>query len=380
MRILSIETSCDDTSIAVIEGSGKKNPTFKILSNITSSQIEVHKEWGGVVPMLAKREHQKNLLPVLKKALKKANLLEKSKKEIQLDLKVLNKILEREEENKEELLTFLRTYKKPKIDALAITIGPGLEPCLWAGINFVKALAQVWDIKLIPVNHIEGHIYSSLIENKNKVSFPAISLVVSGGHTQIILIKELGNYKLIGETRDDAAGECFDKIAKILGLEYPGGPIISKKAELCKNTLNLKLPRPMLSQQNHEFSFSGLKTAVLYLTKEISKNKKLTETQIRAVAKESQQAIIDVLIKKTKKSIREYNANSFILGGGVSANKELKKQFKEALKEDNIKVFFPDRKLSTDNAVMIGAAAYQNYQEGKIKTWKQIKPNANLRL
>jgi len=380
MKILSIETSCDDTSIAIIEGSGKKNPIFEILSNIISSQIDIHKEWGGVVPMLAKREHQKNLLPVLKKALKKANLLEKSNKEIKLDNKVLDKILEKEEEQKEILKDFLKNYKKPKVDAIAITVGPGLEPCLWAGINFVKALAQTWNIDLIPVNHIEGHIYSSLVENKEKMSFPAIALIVSGGHTQIILIKELGKYKLIGETRDDAAGECFDKVAKILGLEYPGGPIISEKADLCKNTLNIQLPRPMVSQQNYEFSFSGLKTAVLYLVRDISKNKKLTETQIRAVSKETQQAVIDVLIKKTKKAIRVYEAQSFILGGGVSANKELRKQFKESLKDSQVKIFFPGKNLSTDNAVMTGAAAYSNFQEGKIKTWKQIKPNANLRL
>jgi N6-L-threonylcarbamoyladenine synthase len=380
MKILSIETSCDDTSIAIIKGSNKKSPRFEVLSNIISSQIDIHKEWGGVVPMIAKREHQKNLLPILKRALKKANLLEKSVKGIEINDKILDKILEREQEHKEVLKAFLKRYKKPKVDAIAITIGPGLEPCLWAGVNFVKALSQAWDIKIIPVNHIEGHIYSSIIKNKEKISFPAIALIVSGGHTQIILVKELGKYKIIGETRDDAAGECFDKISRILGLGYPGGPIISKEADLCKSSLNIKLPRPMISQKNYDFSFSGLKTAVLYLSKSISNNKKLTKTQVRAIAKESQQSIIDVLIKKTKQAIRKYDAESFILGGGVSANKELKKQFKKVLKEYQINIFFPNKNLSTDNAVMIGAAAYSNFQKGVSKNWKQIKPNANLRL
>jgi N6-L-threonylcarbamoyladenine synthase len=237
MNILAIDTSCDDTCISILE---VKNGRFNLKSNIVSSQIKIHQKYGGVYPALAKREHQKNLMPVLKQALKKAKLLKVSKNQ------------------------------KPDINAIAVTIGPGLDPCLWMGVNFAKALSYFWQVPIIPVNHIEGHILANFLtktDNNFQKSFPAICLIVSGGHTQLILMKGIGNYKIIGETRDDAAGECFDKTARILGLSYPGGPAIASEAERistvqCK--LQIKLPRPMINSKDYDFSFSGLKTAVLY--------------------------------------------------------------------------------------------------------------------
>ena len=246
MKILAIETSCDDTGIAILEVKGdKKSPIFNVLSNIVSSQIEVHKKYGGVCPALAKREHQKNLVPALKLALRKARMLEIFNFQFsifnQFSMTKFSKvktILEREPELEKKLAPFLQKYEKPDIDLIAVTNGPGLEPCLWVGVNFARALSYFWDIPIVPVNHIEGHILVNFFQNKN-IEFPSIALVVSGGHTQIILMEKIGKYKILGETRDDAAGECFDKCAKILGLNYPGGPAVAamaNKFEIRKNT------------------------------------------------------------------------------------------------------------------------------------------------
>ena len=235
MIILSIETSCDDTCIAIIEVFGKKKPQFKILSNIVSSQVKIHKKWGGVYPTMAKREHQKNLVPVLKEALAKAKLLRKSRFPLDNNksIGILKNILEREERLFKKTANFLNSYTKPDIDVIALTTGPGLEPCLWSGINLAKSLSFWWNLPIIPVNHIEAHIFANWLKifNKDKkVKFPAICLVVSGGHTQLIFMKKIGSYKILGETRDDAAGECFDKAARILGLGYPGGSVIEAEA------------------------------------------------------------------------------------------------------------------------------------------------------
>lgn len=344
ITILGIETSCDDTAISVLRAD--ENGSFKVLSNVISSQIEIHKQYGGVYPMLAKREHQKNLAPTLELALKKA--------------KINNK----------------------KIDLIATTVGPGLEPCLWTGINFAKELAKEWNLPIVPVNHIEAHILVNLPKN-----FPAICLVVSGGHTQIILMEKIGKYKILGETRDDAAGECFDKTAKILGLPYPGGPAIAKlaaKLSGCQTPAQLacRLPRPMILTNDYDFSFSGLKTAVLYdfikRERAVQKDKKY----IQEMAAEIQQAIIDVLIKKTIKATKDYRAKSIILGGGVSANKELRKQLKQKIKEKlplDTKYLIPDTALSTDNALMTAIAGYYN-RKSATKNWQALEAKANLRL
>jgi len=360
MKILAIETSCDDTCVAVAQC---QRSNFELLSNIVSSQIEVHKEFGGVYPSLARREHQKNLVSVLKKSLKKAKLLQKEKSKSYK----IQEILSREEILSKLLDSFLKNYKKPDIDLIAVTKGPGLDPCLWTGVNFAKALSSAWNLPIVGINHIEAHILASFLEktssndklsiiNQKKI-FPAISLIVSGGHTQIILMKKFGDYKIIGETRDDAAGEAFDKIARILGLGYPGGPAIQKEAEkVINDKLLIKLPRPMLYTRDYDFSFSGLKTAVLYDAK---KRKKQTKPYVSAMAQEAQQAIIDVLIKKTIKAAKSYKIKTIILGGGVSANKELQKQFKEKIKKENLdfKLQIPKIKFCGDNAAMIAITA-----------------------
>jgi len=381
MKILAIETSCDDTSIALIEARGKKRVSFNILANVISSQIKIHKKWGGVYPTLAKRAHQENLVSVLKKVLKEGGVLKIKPQKVN---KKIEKILEREPELLKRFSRFISKTKKPNIQAIAVTTGPGLEPCLWAGINFAKALSLCWNIPIIPVNHIEAHIYANFI-NQGKINlsldiFPAISLIVSGGHTQLILIKKLGNYKILGETRDDAAGECLDKIARILGLEYPGGPIIEKESKKSKSLYKIKLPRPMINTKDYDFSFSGLKTAALYDFKKRNSKTKKDKEYIRQTCKESQQAVIDVLIKKTIKAVRDFEVKTILLGGGVTANKELRRQIKKAVKEltPEIKLLIPIPLYSTDNAVMVGIVSYLHLKEKK--DWRKLKANANLRL
>jgi N6-L-threonylcarbamoyladenine synthase len=367
MKILAIETSCDDTGIAILSTKGKSTINWEVLANIVASQINVHQKYGGVFPVLAKREHQKNLIPSLIKALEQAKLLiiENNNKKIDL-----GQILEKETELSKKLIPFLQKYKKPDIDLISVTNGPGLEPCLWVGVNFAKAISYFWNIPVVPVNHIESHILVNILENPN-ISFPVISLVVSGGHTQIILVEKIGKYKILGETKDDAAGECFDKCAKILGLSYPGGPIISKLAENAKT--KTLLPRPMFNTKDYDFSFSGLKTSVLYANREAKiKNKKYKEEMSAGI----QQAIIDVLIKKTIKTAKDYKAKTIILGGGVSANTELRKQFIE--KSGDCKIIFPKPSLSTDNALMTAITGF--YHKKSTKNINKIVANGNLRI
>jgi len=332
MDILAIETSCDDTAMAVVRISGSKKPRFAVLSHIISSQTKIHEKYGGVYPMLAKREHYKNLPIVFKKA-----------------------------------------AKKIKPDAIAVTVGPGLEPCLWAGINFAKSLAEELRVPIVPVNHIEAHILVNFIAKKPKL--PAVALVVSGGHTQLILVKDIGSYKIAGQTRDDAAGECLDKAARILGLGYPGGPEIAKLAGRKSNFPVVPLPRPMMHTKDCDFSFSGLKTAVLYNFKSQSKKTQKNKDYIIAMAKEIQQAVIDVLVKKTAKAMNDYNIKTVVVGGGVSVNKELRKQFKKKFKN----IMFPDKRFSTDNAVMTAVAGYYNLSKKTVK-YDKIKALANLRI
>ncbi len=374
MKILAIETSCDDTGIAVLEVS--KTGDFNMLSNIVSSQIEVHKKYGGVYPMMAKREHQKNLVPALIKALKEADLLKKKNKIGDTKLKKTEEILSREEELYKKLIPFLNKCQKPDIDLISVTNGPGLEPCLWVGVNLAKALSYFWNIPIVPVNHVESHILVNFLDNKD-IKFPAVALVVSGGHTQLILMEKIGRYKILGETRDDAAGECFDKCAKILGLGYPGGPVISKLAENVKT--QAIFPRPMISTKDYDFSFSGLKTAVLYADRKIypsGHKKKKNKQYKKEMAAEVQQAIIDVLIKKTIRAGRDYKAKTIILGGGVSANRELRKQFSHKI--ENADFIVPEQKLSTDNGLMVAIAGF--YHKRNTKNWEKIQAAGNLRI
>ena len=405
--ILSIETSCDETGIALV----KKNKGFGILSNVVASQVKIHEKFGGVYPSLAKREHQKNLVPVLTGALEEAKLLKKSKcqnpnvKSISKSkCQKLEKILEREEILLKQLKGFLLKYQKPEVEAIAVTIGPGLEPCLWVGVNFAKALGGFWDLPIIPINHLEAHVIANFIGNNFQFSisnfqiFPAVCLIVSGGHTQLVLMRNFGKYEVLGETRDDAAGECFDKTARVLGLGYPGGPAIASEAAKMKihqrdgvekvdkiSTIarilsTLKLPRPMINQKNYDFSFSGLKTAVLYDFKKRDEKTRKSKEYIQAMAQEIQQAIVDVLVKKTIKATKDYKVKTIMLGGGVSANQELREQLAKKIEKQvpNAEYLIPSIKYCTDNAAMIGITAFHHLRERK--SWKEIKANANLRL
>ncbi len=355
MIILGIDTSCDDTSIAILES---KNIKLKVLSSVVSSQTEIHQEYGGVYPGLAKREHKRNLPIALKKAFKKAKI------------------------------------KLKDIDFIALTIGPGLEPCLWEGINFAKEIAKEWQKPIIPVNHIEAHIVVNLLpqinskskvkNQKSKVKFPAIALVVSGGNTQLILMEKIGKYRIIGETRDDAAGECLDKTARVLGLPYPGGPNIAAEAakfSISNFQFSIKLPRPMFYTKDFDFSFSGLKTAVLYTHKKQNEKTKKSKKYIQEMAKEIQQSVIDVLIKKTIAATKQYKAKTIMLGGGVASNIELRKQFQVIIKKQKLgfKFHVPSFKLCSDNAVMIAIAGYFNREKAS-KNWQKLKANANLRI
>ena len=384
MKILAIETSCDETAISIIEAKGGfKNPQFKIKADAVISQIKLHKKYGGVFPSLAKREHTKNLLPILKRTLKKSKIKSESKNLIsKITEKKVMKVMEREPELFANLLDFIKKNKKPKIDVIAVTHGPGLEPALWTGLNFAKALAILWNKPLIPVNHMEGHLAVSLLNKKEKINFPALGLLLSGGHTELVFMKNWTKFQTIGQTRDDAVGEAYDKIARMLGLSYPGGPLISKLSSQCKKTKpKWNLPRPMINSNNFDFSFSGLKTAVLY---KIQKIKKLTPTIKKEIAKEFEEAVNEVLLEKTIKAIKKYKTKTLILGGGVVANKKIRNSFKKlAKKEKNLQIFIPEIKYTGDNATMIAIAGYFRYLNKKSippKKVARVKANGNLAL
>ena len=372
MVILGIETSCDETAVSVVRGTGGlKRPIFDVLAHIVSSQTAIHAPWGGVVPTLAKREHSKNLIPVLKEALQKSKLIKKSNAKATpwgskgVALNSIKKILAREPELLEQFLKFIPTIVRPKIDTIAVTYGPGLEPALWAGINFARALALAWHKALLPINHMEGHIYSVLTKGV-ALKFPALALLISGGHTELVLIRDWLKYNLIGATRDDAVGEAFDKVARLLGLPYPGGPALS---ELAAQGLSLgqvlkdspwRLPRPMLNSPDFDFSFSGLKTAVLYRVNDLKKQKLFDDRVRVTLATDFQQAVIDVLLAKTVRAIEKYQPKALIIAGGVSANKPLRRQFARHLAKhySTVKLLLPEPKLTMDNATMIAVAGY----------------------
>jgi N6-L-threonylcarbamoyladenine synthase len=381
MKILAIETSCDETAVSVVEAKGDtEHLQFEVLSHLISSQIALHTKWGGVVPSLAKREHARNLLPLLLESLYESGLVNPKQKKIRDNLTIqeaaeVRRILEREPELLDLFLQHIPAIKPPEVDIIVVTQGPGLEPALWVGINLAKALSFVWKIPVIPVNHMEGHILSVMatLDKKqpkiNNIKFPVLSLLISGGHTELVLSKDWLNYQVIGQTRDDAVGEAFDKVARILGLPYPGGPEISRLADLASGHPPEKLPRPMLNSNDFDFSFSGLKTAVLYLVKKLSPLSQINRVEI---AREFQQAVIDVLITKTGRAIQKYHPHTLVIGGGVVANKDLREKFGEVIKEHfpTVRLLVPDLSLSTDNATMIALAGYLRVQaaEGQVPT------------
>jgi len=377
MKILGIETSCDETGVAVVECS---DDGFEVLSNQLVSQIMEHRQYGGVYPNLAKRLHGQNLIPLLIEALKESGLYKETKHSHILEN--VRMLLEREKELLQQFEEVIPTLEKPDIDAIAVTQGPGLEPALWVGINFAKALSEVWNIPLIPVNHMEGHIASVLYKNPKKVDFPAISLLISGGHTELIKAQKWGKYELLGSTRDDAVGEAFDKVGRILGLPYPGGPEIARLAEKgakkpkleMKNDKNeFKLPRPMIDSKDYDFSFSGLKTAVLYLVRELGD---LTEEDKQNISYEFQEAITDVLVTKTKKALEEHKPKTLIIAGGVAANTRLRNEFLALMQGLNIELRIPHPDVTGDNAIMIAMAGYLH----NIKAPSDLRAQGNLQL
>jgi N6-L-threonylcarbamoyladenine synthase len=346
-QILAIETSCDETAAAVLQVAPKSN---KLLSNIISSQEKIHAQFGGIVPEVAARLHIEKILPVIDLALQRAN-------------------------------TTLE-----KIDYLAVCYGPGLVSSLMIGVETMKTLAFTLKKPLIKINHLEAHLLSAELESKQSIKFPCVGLIVSGGHTQIIYMPDYLKYKLIGETRDDAAGEAYDKCAKILGLGYPGGPAIdiaAGKAEASNSKFQIKLPRPMINK-GFDMSFSGLKTAVLYAWQDMQKtlSKKELENAIPIIAKEFQQAAVEVLVSKTLRAAEKYKAKTVVLGGGVSASKELKQQMAAGIIKQFPKTQFlaPEVRHSGDNAAMIAQAAYYHIKKRNFTEPFSLRSDPNSQL
>jgi N6-L-threonylcarbamoyladenine synthase len=320
MRILAIETSCDETALAVLDCDGIPDaPRFEVRAEVVATQIATHRPFGGVVPALAKREHINNL-PIAYRDLCRA---------MGSDGDI------------------------PGIDKIAVTVGPGLEPALWAGINFAQELSARLTVPLVGINHLEGHLYSNWLDfdSAKKIVFPAVVLLVSGGHTALLIMHSMKDRALLGETQDDAAGEAFDKVAKMLRLPYPGGPEVERAAGE-GNPNAIPFPRPMLHSGDYNFSFSGLKTSVLYHMRAHP------EAALFDVCASFQKAACDVLVTKAMRAAEENGARSLLLCGGVAANSALRAAFKEAADKASIPFLAPAMRYNGDNAVMIAAAAY----------------------
>ena len=314
--ILGIESSCDETSFSIV-----KNGTEEI-ATVISSQIDIHKNYGGVVPEIASRAHIKNITFVLEECLEKAKMT------------------------------------MEEIDAIAVTYGPGLIGSLLVGVEAAKTLAYLYNKPLVPVHHISGHIYANNLVKR--LEFPLIALVISGGHTELIYMDKDYSFKKLGGTLDDAVGECYDKVGRVIDVEYPGGPIIDKMASIGKHTYDLPIP---LNDDSYNFSFSGLKSAVINLVH----NEKQRGNNIRKedLAKSFQDVVVDVLTKKTMHALKEYNVKNLILAGGVAANKGIRNKFQELCEENNINYTFPSIKYATDNAAMIASSGYYAFKLGR---------------
>lgn len=354
MIILGIESSCDETAAAIVE-----NGT-RILSNMVASSIEIHKKYGGIIPEQAAREQLKFIIPVIQEAIKQA------------------------------FYSSIYPSTHSAINAIAVTIGPGLIGSLLIGLETAKTLSFTWKKPIIPVNHLIAHIYANFLNPqfdnlKIRKLLPALCLVVSGGHTELVLMKNPSQFQWIAGTRDDAAGECFDKCSRLLQLGYPGGPAIETSASRLKikdlrskEFKNLKLPRPMINEDSFDFSFSGLKTAVLNLTKKNRPSYILNHKSL--IAYELQEAITDVLVVKTLKAAKKLKVKSILIGGGVAANQRLRDKFLLAIQQLTnvpIKLFIPEKKFCTDNAATIASTAFYNYQP---VSWQKLKPNPSLTI
>lgn len=346
MKILAIDTSCDETCAAVCFND-------RVISNIIFSQIELHAKWRGVVPIIAKRAHQERIWPVIEMAIKRANT----------DLE--------------------------KIDAIAVTIGPGLAIALEVGIKTAVEISKRYEKPLILVNHMEGHIYSNFAKNKKgkplnltkNILIPNLCLLISGGHTEIILMKNHGDFELIGKTLDDAVGEAFDKVARPLMLGYPGGPVIEEFAKKGKED-RFQFPKLMQRRNDFNFSYSGLKTAsVLLIEKLKTEYKEDFHKVLPDFCASFQKAVVDSLIYKVKKAVQKYKVGQLLVGGGVAANNYIRKMIRRDIKKLGVKVTFPNKKLCTDNAAMIGVAAYYKAKRKEfVKNMKNIDRIPNLEI
>jgi N6-L-threonylcarbamoyladenine synthase len=336
MLILAIETSCDDTGAAVILD-GRK-----ILSNIVSSQVPIHQKYGGVVPELASRKHIESIVPIVAEALETAKV----------------------------------TLKE--IDSIAVTQGPGLVGSLLVGLSFAKSIAFARGLPFIGVNHVEAHLSAIFLEEKPP-RFPFIGLVVSGGHTSLFRMDGFGKYKRLGQTRDDAAGEAFDKVAKLLGLGYPGGPIIDELSK-AGNPKAIRFPRPVLSKNSFDFSFSGLKTAVVNYVKAYPEPPGgYPENLIKDIVSSFQEAVVEVLVKKTLKAAQQQGLKRVVLSGGVAANQRLRQKIREESFEQQLKVYLPSPSFCTDNAAMVGVVGYEYLKRG-IRSPLSLNAFSNLPL
>lgn len=360
IKILAIETSCDETAASLIV---EENSSPKIISSIISSQIDLHKITGGVVPEVASRAHMEAIVPVVLSSLT---------------------------ESKEDDYNLGREIIKNEITHIAVTAGPGLIGSLLVGFNAAKTISYAFNKPIIPINHIEGHLYSAF-SDKQDFAFPLLALTVSGGHTSLILMKDHGEYETIGQTIDDAVGEAYDKVSSLLGLGYPGGPIISKMAKKYRESsleVDFTFPRPILKDKTFNFSFSGLKTAVLQKVKDILAENNLEDTdQIDQNIKEKiaaafEEAVGDVLAYKTSKAVEKFNPKRVIFVGGVSANRYLAQRVEDEILKinENLTLTTPGSGLSGDNAAMIGLAAYYHIKSGKISNWREVKVDANMKL
>ncbi len=389
MKILAIETSCDETAVCIIDDesdAAHERVRFSISGNALYSQVETHRPYGGVFPNLAKREHAKNLVPILTAALEQADMLSSiDRPEIdRATLDMIKEILEREEGLFAQLLMFFAQYQRPSIDAIAVTVGPGLEPALWVGVNFAKALAVAWGLPVVPVNHMEGHIVVSLVRGDEigAPKFPALALLISGGHTELIHVHDWFQYEKIGQTRDDAVGEAFDKVARLLGLPYPGGPEISRLAKEAreKNIPSpFPLPRGMIGSGDLDFSFSGLKTAV---RRELEKHGSLTDDDRRGISREFEDAVADVFVAKVRAAIEQTDARTFIVGGGVAANDHIKQELSDMIEKDfpEVEIRVCPAERATDNALMIALAGALRARHGDFAKPEALYADGNFSL
>lgn len=366
MVILAIETSCDETAVSIVRAEGPATaPRFDVLANLVLSQVKIHEKFGGVFPAVARREHSAAIVPLIEKALDEAKIARKTHVPPTEAIEKAREILARDPDLFQKILTLAKNDRpsEPEIDMIAVTYGPGLEPALWVGLTAAQALGVLWNIPVQPIDHMEGHICSVLLETKEPVQFPALALLISGGHTELVLVKDWTEYEIVGETKDDAVGEAYDKVARMLGLPYPGGPQISSRAAARRSITDgnngknpFVFPRPMLNTTDFNFSFSGLKTSVLYTVKKLPTP--IDEKTATEISEAFEDAVVEVLVKKTMRAAEAFGVKSLIIAGGVIQNQYIRSSFETVTSDADIKLFVPQAHLSTDNALMIALCAY----------------------